>query len=300
MQKPDAFIFTALQNFAAEVTRKMKALAAGEREDQLRAPFEKLITAFGKALGRRVIAKGESQLPDRLGRADYAILARGLLAGYAELKEPGKGANPFHYKAHDKQQWKRFQALPNIIYTDGNEWGLYRDGERVGKLVGLSSDVTKKGRSAVKPEDAGALKPLLTDFLSWEPIIPKDAKQLAELLAPLCFMLRQEVNDALKDQNSPLRQLAKDWRPDRYLRRLEAMMAVADKDVSLVISGTGDVLEPEDGLIGIGSGGSFALAAARALIDIDSMEAEDIARKAMGIAAGICVYTNENVIVEIL
>ena len=76
------------------------------------------------------------------------------------------------------------------------------------------------------------------------------------------------------------------------------MMAVADKNVSLVISGTGDVLEPEDGLIGIGSGGTFALAAARALIDIDSMEAEDIARKAMGIAAGICVYTNENVIVE--
>ncbi|NQU72567.1 MAG: ATP-dependent protease subunit HslV [Rhodospirillales bacterium] len=93
-------------------------------------------------------------------------------------------------------------------------------------------------------------------------------------------------------------ELAKDWRTDRYLRRLEAMMAVADKDVSLVISGTGDVLEPEDGLIGIGSGGTFALAAARALIDIDSMEAEDIARKAMSIAAGICVYTNENVIVE--
>ena len=93
-------------------------------------------------------------------------------------------------------------------------------------------------------------------------------------------------------------ELAKDWRTDRYLRRLEAMMAVADKEVSLVISGTGDVLEPEDGLIGIGSGGSFALSAARALIDIDGMEAEDIARKAMGIAAGICVYTNENVIVE--
>jgi len=93
-------------------------------------------------------------------------------------------------------------------------------------------------------------------------------------------------------------ELAKDWRTDRYLRRLEAMMAVADKEVSLVISGTGDVLEPEDGLIGIGSGGSFALAAARALIDVDSMEAEDIARKAMGIAAGICVYTNENIIVE--
>jgi ATP-dependent HslUV protease subunit HslV len=95
-------------------------------------------------------------------------------------------------------------------------------------------------------------------------------------------------------------ELAKDWRTDRYLRRLEAMLAVADADISLVLTGTGDVLEPADGLIGIGSGGSYALAAARALIDIDDLDAEAIARKAMGIAADICVYTNENVIVESL
>ncbi len=93
-------------------------------------------------------------------------------------------------------------------------------------------------------------------------------------------------------------EMAKDWRTDRYLRRLEAMMAVADAGVSLVLTGTGDVLEPEDGLIGIGSGGSYALSAARALIDVDGMDAEAIARKAMRIAAGICVYTNENLTLE--
>jgi ATP-dependent HslUV protease subunit HslV len=93
-------------------------------------------------------------------------------------------------------------------------------------------------------------------------------------------------------------EMAKDWRTDRYLRRLEAMMAVADKTTSLILSGTGDVLEPEDSLIGIGSGGPYALAAARALIDIESMDAEAIARKALGIAAGICVYTNTNVTLE--
>ena len=93
-------------------------------------------------------------------------------------------------------------------------------------------------------------------------------------------------------------ELAKDWRTDRYLRRLEAMMAVADRDVSLILSGTGDVLEPEDGLIGIGSGGPFALAAARALIDIAELDAEAVARKALGIAADICIYTNRNVTVE--
>ncbi len=95
-------------------------------------------------------------------------------------------------------------------------------------------------------------------------------------------------------------ELAKDWRTDRYLRRLEAMMAVVDKDVSLILSGTGDVLEPEDGLIGIGSGGAYALAAARALADREDMSAEDIARRAMKVAADICIYTNESVTLEIL
>ena len=93
-------------------------------------------------------------------------------------------------------------------------------------------------------------------------------------------------------------ELAKDWRTDRYLRRLEAMMAVADKDRSFTLTGTGDVLEPEDGVIGIGSGGNYALAAARALIGVDGLSAEEIARRAMKIAADICVYTNNNVILE--
>ncbi|MDJ0389282.1 ATP-dependent protease subunit HslV [Roseomonas sp. E05] len=95
-------------------------------------------------------------------------------------------------------------------------------------------------------------------------------------------------------------ELAKDWRTDRYLRRLEALLAVADKSRSLLITGNGDVLEPEDEIIGIGSGGNFALAAARALIDVDGLTAEEIAKKAMTIAAGICVYTNGRFVLETL
>ena len=95
-------------------------------------------------------------------------------------------------------------------------------------------------------------------------------------------------------------ELAKDWRTDRYLRRLEAMMAVADKSISLILSGTGDALEPEDGLIGIGSGGSYALAAARALLDESTLDAEGIARKAMAIASQICIYTNDKITLESL
>jgi len=93
-------------------------------------------------------------------------------------------------------------------------------------------------------------------------------------------------------------ELAKDWRTDRYLRRLEAMMAVADANHSLILTGAGDVLEPEDSLIGIGSGGPYALSAARALMDIESLSAQAIAEKALSIAAGICVYTNQNVTIE--
>jgi ATP-dependent HslUV protease subunit HslV len=94
-------------------------------------------------------------------------------------------------------------------------------------------------------------------------------------------------------------ELAKDWRTDRYLRRLEAMMIVADRNVTLVLTGTGDVLEPEGGVMGIGSGGNYALAAAKALVDTD-LGAEEIARKSMAIAAEICVYTNTNVVIEAL
>ena len=95
-------------------------------------------------------------------------------------------------------------------------------------------------------------------------------------------------------------ELAKDWRTDKYLRKLEALMAVCDKDVSLILSGTGDVVEPEDGIIGIGSGGNYALAAARALIDQKGLSAKEIAEKSMKIASDICVYTNGNIVIETL
>jgi len=95
-------------------------------------------------------------------------------------------------------------------------------------------------------------------------------------------------------------ELAKDWRTDKYLRRLEAMMIVVDKNISLVLTGNGDVLEPEDGIAGIGSGGNFALAAARALSEIDNLSAEEIVTRSMKIAADLCIYTNKNLVIETL
>ena len=117
------------------------------------------------------------------------------------------------------------------------------------------------------------------------------------------FTLFERLEAKLEKQPGQLTracvELAKDWRTDRYLRRLEAMMIVADKDVSLVLTGTGDVLEPEAGVAGIGSGGNYALASARALLD-GPMDAEAIVRKSLDIAADICVYTNRNLTVETL
>ena len=117
------------------------------------------------------------------------------------------------------------------------------------------------------------------------------------------FALFERLEEKLERFNGQLTracvEMAKDWRTDRYLRKLEAMMAVVDKDVSLILTGTGDVREPADGIIAIGSGGNFALAAAKALMDQD-LSAEEIGRRSLKIAADICVYTNDNLTVETL
>ena len=115
------------------------------------------------------------------------------------------------------------------------------------------------------------------------------------------FTLVERLESKLEQYQGQLQrscvELAEDWRTDKYLRKLEAMLAVVDKDVSLIVTGVGDVLEPNDGIIGIGSGGNFALCAARALIDQD-MSAEEIARRSMKIAGDLCIYTNHSVILE--
>jgi len=203
-------VLAALRNFADAVRAKLTQLTAGEPEDQLRAPFENFIQETGAAIARRMVCTGEVRL--RIGKPDYAVHSNGLLVGHVELKAPGVGADPNRFAGHNREQWKRFQALPNLIYCDGNEWGLYRSGEKVGRVVRLSGDVATDGRNAVDPRDGQSVLALLTDFLSWQPIIPKNAKDLADLLAPLCRMLRDDVTDALKDPQSPLVQLAKDWR----------------------------------------------------------------------------------------
>lgn len=208
----------ALQAFAETVTAKMTQLTPGEPEDQLRGPFENFVAAAARAIGWNVVCTGETPLPGHLGRPDFAVHHNKLLAGYVELKAPGVGANVSRFKGHNRDQWKRFSAIPNVLYTDGNEWALYRDGELVDKIVRLSGDVSGGGKRAVTAQDAHAVERLLREFLSWEPIIPTDhkgkidLKGFAGMLAPLCRMLRDDVTEALQYSSSPLVQLARDWR----------------------------------------------------------------------------------------
>lgn len=118
------------------------------------------------------------------------------------------------------------------------------------------------------------------------------------------FTLFERFEGKLEEYNGNLTraavELAKDWRSDRMLRRLEALLAVADQKVSLIISGNGDVIEPEKGIMAIGSGGDFAKSAARALVDNTEMTAKDIVEKSLGIAGDVCIYTNNNLTIETL
>ncbi len=211
-------IHEALQEFAAAVTAKTTQLTPGEPEDQLRAPFEGFMADVAAMLGWRVACTGETLLPDRLGRPDYAVHLHEALVGYVEVKAPGTGADASRFKGRNRQQFQRFSAIPNLLYTDGNQWGLYRGGERAGGVVRLSGDVARDGRRAAAVEDAPGVERLVRDFLSWEPFLPLDGKgrmdlrRFADLLAPLCRMLRDDVTDALADPASPLVHLAKDWR----------------------------------------------------------------------------------------
>jgi hypothetical protein len=211
-------ILNALQDFAAAVTAKTTQSTIGEPEDQLRGPFENFMANVATTIGWDIVCTGETPLPDRIGRPDYAVHLNKLLAGYVELKAPGIGATASRFKGHNREQFKRFAAIPNILYADGNEWALYRSGELIDKVVRLSGDVSTDSKKAATTEDAHAIERLFRDFLSWEPIIPTDRKgkvslkDFAALLAPLCRMLRDDVTDALKAPQSPLVDLADDWR----------------------------------------------------------------------------------------
>lgn len=187
--------------------------AKGSPEDQLRSPFEGLLRGMASICGilpQDVVAVGESSLSDLRTRPDYAVVVNGALAGHVELKAPGKGADPRRFREkHDREQWERLRSLPNLLYTDGNEFSLWRSGELVDAVVELDGDVEKSGARLRGP---GTLAGLFTAFLTWAPQAPSSAKELARTSASLCRLLRDEVREQLGLGAPALTSLAKDWR----------------------------------------------------------------------------------------
>lgn len=215
----EAPMLEALRDFAKSVRAKTAVSVPGQPEAQMRAPFEQFIKDAAKTLDWNVLCIDESRLADKMGCPDFAIQKDGILAGYAELKAPHTGADATRFKGHNRNQFKRFSGIPNILYTDGNDWALYRNGELVRPIVRLSGDVVTEGAAAVSKDDATELQTLLHDFLLWEPILPLDRtgkkinlRSFANLLAPICRMLREDVSDSLNNANSPIERLAQDWR----------------------------------------------------------------------------------------
>ncbi|MGH7029006.1 MAG: hypothetical protein ACREEZ_01120, partial [Stellaceae bacterium] len=156
MQKTDP-LGEAVSRFGATLKPKFSGIAAtGSPEDQLRGPLDRLVQDIVAALGwaANVVLVGESSVHDLKTRPDFAVTKQNLLAGFIEVKAPGKGADPRRFAdQHDKEQWQKLKLLPNLVYTDGNSFSLWRHGELVGPVVTLTGDVESSGKSLAAPNE---------------------------------------------------------------------------------------------------------------------------------------------------
>jgi len=207
-------IESAVSKFGAAAKAKLANPAAmGQPEDQLRAPFEQLLRDIAEIAGLpsgSVAAVGESSIGDLKTRPDYAVTVQKALVGFIELKSPGKGADPRKFKdLHDKDQWEKLRSLPNLIYSDGNEFSLWQDGKHTGEILRLEGNVESSG---AKLGATPGLVGLFEAFLRWQPIPPKSARELAHVTARLCSLLRGEVTEQLALNSEALTSLATDWR----------------------------------------------------------------------------------------
>jgi hypothetical protein len=205
---------SAVSAYGANVKPKLSNIAIdGAPEDQLRGPLDVLLRELAELGGLSagsVHLVGETALADLKTRPDFAVTVSKALVGFIEVKAPGKGADPRKFKdPHDKEQWDKLKSLPNVIYTDGNAFSLWRDGKLEGSVIHLEGDVETSGAKLAAP---ATLLALVSDFLRWEPIPPKSAKQLTEVSARLCRFLRDEVVEQMARGSPGLTGLAEDWR----------------------------------------------------------------------------------------
>ncbi|MFY9972011.1 MAG: DNA methyltransferase, partial [Roseiarcus sp.] len=200
--------------FGAEARAKLDNPAiSGAPEDQLRAPLEGLfhgLAALDDLAPGSLSLVGETTLSYLQTRPDYAVSVSNALVGFIEVKAPGKGCDPRKFSdPHDKAQWGKLKSLPNLVYTDGNGFSLWRDGELAGKIVPLEGDIETSGAKLKAPE---TLRALVADFLSWAPQPPTSARALAQTSARFCRLLRDEVLEEMAAGHGSLQHLKDDWR----------------------------------------------------------------------------------------
>lgn len=205
---------SAVSSFGSSAkTRLANPAVVGQPEDQLRTPFSVLLEDLAEVAGiprSTVTAVGETSLSDLKIRPDFSITVHSALVGHVELKAPGKGADPRRFRdQHDREQWTKLQSLPNLIYSDGNQFSLWRDGELARPIVRLIGDIEDSGASLRAPPE---LLDLFEGFLRWQPIPPRSAQELAKVSARLCRLLRDEVLEQLELESPALTRLAVDWR----------------------------------------------------------------------------------------
>lgn len=199
---------------AAAKAKLSNAAITGAPEDQLRNPLETFLRDLADIDGMpptAVSLVGETTVKHLKSRPDFAVTVHKALVGFIEVKAPGKGADPrkFVKDTHDAEQWEKLKSLPNLLYTDGNAFSLWHDGELDGKIIQLDGDIESSGAKLKAPE---TLRALISSFLQWTPTPPKTAPQLAQLSARLCRLLREEVIEQMALGNEGLTSLAKDWR----------------------------------------------------------------------------------------
>jgi len=198
------------QQFASQCEAKYANLYGGQAEDQLKPLVGALLEAVGPSVNLGVEWRSEVHPDDVDGRPDMGVIADNLLVGHIELKAPDVGARPEQFTGANRKQFQRFCALPNLIYTDGTMWSLYRSGERVDR-VAIAADI-RDGAQGILPDKLADFLALLIDFLHWNPVTPTNAAALAKFIAPLSRILRDEVSAALGRGNEPISQLANEWR----------------------------------------------------------------------------------------
>lgn len=213
----DAQVEKTVSRFGHEVSRKLRT-RHGSSEDHLRGPFEQLLSSLAGKYGLDITTVGEARLPDLSVRPDYAIDVAGARVGYVELKKPGHGVpgawpNP---SKHDREQWKKLQLLPNVLYSDGQQFARFSFGQLQGRIARLDPELDRAG-SRLHPVD-GDFTRVLSDFLLWVPERPRSLTELVRLIARLCRLLRDDVAaEFLREQSGgttrrTFTSLATDWR----------------------------------------------------------------------------------------